>query len=679
MKKIYQSILFSLLSFSGFNLADAQVNLYKFSQSNGTYTPITGGTVLGTATSNVSAGNLNSDVFTAALPFAFKFNDVTYNDVHISSNGFITFGVAPSTTNTTPISNTAAYAGAVSVFGRDICSFFDLASTTGSIVTNVVGIAPNREFVIEWKNFRPTSTTSATAVYSMSFQIRLKETSNGIDMVYGPGSQLLGTTTYSSTVQIGLRGSSSADFINRTSVSSQAFAASEQGTEDDATQYFSTSSTSTAGMPASGLTYSWNVPTCYPPTNLTASNITANGALVSWQAPAVAPGSYELYYSTNYAAPTSATPATITGITTTSQPLSGLQSFNSYFTWVRSVCGTNDKSNWAPVPVITTLCVPTGQVVGTGATVCLNGMATLAASGVSGATYKWYDAATGGNPISSGTTFTTPALTATTNYYVSSYEGEEGYAGKLTPSATSGNTSVGNYGLVFDSFKPFKIHAVDVYPMKSASATSDNGTMTFELLDGSNAVLATKTVNVVVNSTTVGNLNTVDLGFDVPAGNNFKLNVSAKSSEIGNIRREITSNMNYPYVFSNIFTINASNFSGNPSTSYYYYIYNWKVSSGCESARVPVTATVDTNCLSTSESEVKNGLNIYPNPFTDVVNITNYKDVKSLSITDASGRMVKMFDHVHKEINLADLKAGMYIFNISLQNGTSQSVKVIKK
>lgn len=50
---------------------------------------------------------------------------------------------------------------------------------------------------------------------------------------------------------------------------------------------------------------------------------------------------------------------------------------------------------------------------------CGNGTVTLTATASENATVYWYTNATGGTPIATGTSFTTPALTATTTYYVS--------------------------------------------------------------------------------------------------------------------------------------------------------------------------------------------------------------------------------------------------------------------
>ncbi|KRB55791.1 hypothetical protein ASD98_14150 [Flavobacterium sp. Root186] len=52
-------------------------------------------------------------------------------------------------------------------------------------------------------------------------------------------------------------------------------------------------------------------------------------------------------------------------------------------------------------------------------TICSGQSTTLTVqTPVAGTTYNWYDAASGGNLVFTGTSFTTPALTANTNYYV---------------------------------------------------------------------------------------------------------------------------------------------------------------------------------------------------------------------------------------------------------------------
>ncbi|CAG5085787.1 Ig-like domain-containing protein [Parvicella tangerina] len=55
--------------------------------------------------------------------------------------------------------------------------------------------------------------------------------------------------------------------------------------------------------------------------------------------------------------------------------------------------------------------------------VCSGTSVTLTASGGSGAPYNWYTTPSGGSPVHTGASFTTPSLTSTTTYYVSSGSG----------------------------------------------------------------------------------------------------------------------------------------------------------------------------------------------------------------------------------------------------------------
>ncbi|GAA3914890.1 T9SS type B sorting domain-containing protein [Chitinophaga oryziterrae] len=58
-----------------------------------------------------------------------------------------------------------------------------------------------------------------------------------------------------------------------------------------------------------------------------------------------------------------------------------------------------------------------GLPVVKGDTVCSGGRATLTASGPSNVTFRWYTTATGGTSIFTGSSYQTPALTATTTFY----------------------------------------------------------------------------------------------------------------------------------------------------------------------------------------------------------------------------------------------------------------------
>lgn len=98
-------------------------------------------------------------------------------------------------------------------------------------------------------------------------------------------------------------------------------------------------------------------PTCLEPTGLAASNVTTSSADLSWTAPASVPANgYDVYYSTSSTAPTATTTPNVTGVTSTTLPLTGLSSGNNYYVWVRSNCSATDVSSWSSVFNFATLC-----------------------------------------------------------------------------------------------------------------------------------------------------------------------------------------------------------------------------------------------------------------------------------------------------------------------------------
>lgn len=79
--------------------------------------------------------------------------------------------------------------------------------------------------------------------------------------------------------------------------------------------------------------------------------------------------------------------------------------------------------------------VPTAPVVASDVTACPGTAATLSIQNPNAAyTYNWYTTATGGTPVGTGASFTTPVLNATTTYYV---EATNGNCSSVTRAATT--------------------------------------------------------------------------------------------------------------------------------------------------------------------------------------------------------------------------------------------------
>ncbi len=202
---------------------------YNFSQTTSTYTPITGGTVLGSGTVD--------DVNYTAQPIGFTFNydGVDYTSLGVNSNGFIWLGAtAPATNTYTAISTTGASGSRIiAALSGDLQG---LAS--GEIRRETIGTAPNRICVIQWANFRHYGATGD----NYNFQIRLYETSNRIELHYGSFTKNATARAY----QVGLRGTDNTDFNNRTTTTN--WSASTAGTVNTATMSLTTTVLPTSGL-----------------------------------------------------------------------------------------------------------------------------------------------------------------------------------------------------------------------------------------------------------------------------------------------------------------------------------------------------------------------------------------------------------------------------------------------
>lgn len=172
--------------------AHAQPANYTVAVSSGSYTPITGGTVHATGTS------LNDQVVTnVALGFTVTYGAAaTASTVNVHANGFISFGGALGGSVYAPLSSNQVSDQVVSAWGRNL-----IGTAQGELRTQTTGSAPNRVFVAQWTNVTRANTNGGSDVYN--FQIRVNESTNAIDIVYG--SMVVGNPV---GAQIGMRGTS---------------------------------------------------------------------------------------------------------------------------------------------------------------------------------------------------------------------------------------------------------------------------------------------------------------------------------------------------------------------------------------------------------------------------------------------------------------------------------------
>ncbi len=244
-------LLFAGLMFATSLLLKAQVSTYTFASSSGTYTEISGGRVLGSSTSDDEVFNNDTigddaPITNTGFPIGFNFtyNGNIYDKFAVNNNGWIILGtgsfpIESSTDDVIDATGPDGYVSAISAF----C--LDLQGQAGSKLSySTIGVAPNRTLVVQWKGYREYNSTGQL----FNFQIRLNETSNSVNVVYGPF-----TNNASYVVEVGLRGNTNADFNNRTTLSS--WSATTAGTANTDSCVFSTSI-----FPPTGLTFTWSIP-----------------------------------------------------------------------------------------------------------------------------------------------------------------------------------------------------------------------------------------------------------------------------------------------------------------------------------------------------------------------------------------------------------------------------------
>ncbi len=211
------------------------------------------------------------------------------------------------------------------------------------------------------------------------------------------------------------------------------------------------------------------------------------------------------------------------------------------------------------------------------ATRCGPGTVTITATG-SGTLY-WYDVATGGTSLVSGTSFTTPALSITTPFYVENHEEQASQNVGNTQSNTNGqlfnNTAEGF--LTFDALTTFKLVSVEI------NAGTTTATRKISLRNSAGLTLDS------VIFTAANGVSRVTLDFEVPPGTGHKL---VGSGNINLYRND--AGVTFPYTLTDIVSITSAGTSQYPNlTNRYYYFYDWEVKlPDCISERVTANAII---------------------------------------------------------------------------------------
>jgi hypothetical protein len=244
----------------------------------------------------------------------------------------------------------------------------------------------------------------------------------------------------------------------------------------------------------------------------------------------------------------------------------------TYRAYVTSGSCPPDSSNQQDIIVLTATDPVTSDT-----TICDPGTVTLNASG--NGTLTWYPSSTGGLAVNTGNSYTFNA-NQTVTYYVESFTGTEYSIGPVTSAiGNQSSTLPNNTGMVFDVLRPVTIDLVYVYP-------NQTGTVTVNLRQTAGGpVLATYTQAVIAFSGKTA----LPVNFSVPVGTGYRMELESGSVSC----QQNSTGATYPYTVPNGPLAITGYCNPNFGTgTIYLYLYDWLVTEGCKSARIPSTVTV---------------------------------------------------------------------------------------
>lgn len=82
--------------------------------------------------------------------------------------------------------------------------------------------------------------------------------------------------------------------------------------------------------------------------------------------------------------------------------------------------------------------------------------------------------------------------------------------------------------------------------------------------------------------------------------------------------------------------------------------------------------------LGVSDNAIKSNLKVYPNPATDIVNVSSNKKIENITVIDMTGKKVQSFK-AGNQINVSSLPKGTYILQVYYGEGAVENTKLIKK
>jgi len=286
----------------------------------------------------------------------------------------------------------------------------------------------------------------------------------------------------------------------------------------------------------------------------------------------------------------------------------------------------------------------------------------------------WFDMEDSQTSIGFGESIEIEGLTVNSSFFVEDRNGS-GFISKIGMEDHEGTLYSQNLdasdAIIFDVFEPFTLDSIKVY-------TDIPGRREIVVYDKFFFEIAAKTIDIPEGESTLY------LGFEIPTGINYRIQTEVfqnyeTTGFFGPRLQRSSQNINFPYTIENVVSLKGAEFG----QEFYYYFYDWDISSGvfCPSERTEVDVIVD-ELISTYDFETES-IKVYPNPSNGKFTIEYLGDISGqleYSIVDLSGKILfKNRIRNNKKVSLdLDLSPGIYILQYLNVTNISRSKIVIE-
>ncbi len=284
----------------------------------------------------------------------------------------------------------------------------------------------------------------------------------------------------------------------------------------------------------------------------------------------------------------------------------------------------------------------------------------------------WFTSEDATEPVAGGTSFTTDFLFSTTSFWVADqiiHGGETEFGSRFDNEGPGAYHDNSNFYNLFDAHENITIRSVKVF-------ADGAGDRTIQVVDNMGGVVASGVFNIPDGESRV------DLMFDVAAGFQYGLRTTGAPMLW---RNAVGTELDFPYEIGDFCTVTGTNINGNNEFNYYYFFYDWEVSTeqfACEGERTEVQAII----LGVNEISGVESLNLFPNPVSDELQISFdllRPAAISYNILDATGRIVMAEDlrtlqtgNNVERVDVSNLSSGIYMLQF-VAGGESASYRIV--